>query len=643
MPLDPLLANPTPFKFANPLEDYTNFLQAQHLQTEIQKAKRAEEDDAATNNSFKKAYSQPGLDEMGKRNALLSDLAANNRGKLIPGFQKQFAETDKASAESGKFLADTSKANVEATAKELDNLKSTYLDGLTYDPSLDQHKMFGFFKAMANNPVTSKWIQSNNQSLDDYLKQNVGEMMVARNNPDAWKQFAQMHQMGATKAAEAIQQAAQLKLQASKKNLTHVNLGDHQALVQHNEYGDANPQVVMDLKGGPKVPQTTVNVNNLPENKAAGMLAETVAKGFGGNLVDLSKSANSAAKNIADLDQIKALVSGGALTGAAGPAQARLMSYLESAGFKFSNDPVARTQELNKALAKNVLNSVGALHAAGISRLTNMDMSILQDASGSGNLDANALLNIIEKQKKDHQYSVARYNTARQQFANSQDPHIRAMMQTMAPNDIEIPGLDPAMIARLKQHPERAAGFDKAVGIPGAAASILGTGGTSTGGAPFNGLAPPAGGGGGLAPVAPGFTPTPYGKPNPMGGMGPLGRPASMPAHATAATDALRADILKHYPGANIFSEYRSPEDQAAIYARAQALHGADARAWAAPPGGSSHNWGTALDVSVGPAMWEQFKADMRRRGLRAYDETGHIHVDDRTDLPNGPGERRRK
>jgi hypothetical protein len=41
--------------------------------------------------------------------------------------------------------------------------------------------------------------------------------------------------------------------------------------------------------------------------------------------------------------------------------------------------------------------------------------------------------------------------------------------------------------------------------------------------------------------------------------------------------------------------------------------------------------------------MWEQFKADMRKRGLRAYDEGTHVHVDDRTDLPDGPAEKRRR
>jgi hypothetical protein len=115
-----------------------------------------------------------------------------------------------------------------------------------------------------------------------------------------------------------------------------------------------------------------------------------------------------------------------------------------------------------------------------------------------------------------------------------------------------------------------------------------------------------------------------------------------MPKGNTPQTEALKHDILRTFPGAQIASEYRDPQTQAAIFAHAQAIHGADARAWAAPPGGSSHNWGTALDVHVPPSQWHAFKAAMRARGLRAYDEGTHIHVDDRTDLPNGPMEGRR-
>lgn len=139
----------------------------------------------------------------------------------------------------------------------------------------------------------------------------------------------------------------------------------------------------------------------------------------------------------------------------------------------------------------------------------------------------------------------------------------------------------------------------------------------------------------------------PYGTPNPdaPGTQGPLGRPVNKASAKglTPQTAALKADILKNYPGAGIFSEFRTEADQMAIRRQVAAKHGMslddpNLNAWVAGPNGS-HTWGTALDVSVPPAKWEKFKKDMRARGLRAYDETGHIHVDDRTDLPNGPGE----
>lgn len=148
-------------------------------------------------------------------------------------------------------------------------------------------------------------------------------------------------------------------------------------------------------------------------------------------------------------------------------------------------------------------------------------------------------------------------------------------------------------------------------------------------------------------PVAPGFTPIRYGQPNPdtPGTFGPLGRPPNLRdvVGNTRQLNALIADLKKHYPGIGITSEYRSPEVQAGLRKRAEMVHGADAARWVGAPGGSSHNWGTGVDAAVSPRMWEQFKRDMRVRGLRAYDEGEHIHIDDRTDLPDGPSEKKRR
>ena len=142
-------------------------------------------------------------------------------------------------------------------------------------------------------------------------------------------------------------------------------------------------------------------------------------------------------------------------------------------------------------------------------------------------------------------------------------------------------------------------------------------------------------------PVAPGFTPIRYGQPNPdtPGTFGPLGRPSNLSGVTgnTRQLNALIADLKKHYPGIGITSEYRTLAQQAALRA------GHNDPRWVGAPGGSSHNWGTGVDAAVSPRMWEQFKRDMRARGLRAYDEGEHIHIDDRTDLPDGPSEKKRR
>jgi hypothetical protein len=147
-----------------------------------------------------------------------------------------------------------------------------------------------------------------------------------------------------------------------------------------------------------------------------------------------------------------------------------------------------------------------------------------------------------------------------------------------------------------------------------------------------------------VRPIAPGFTPTPYGTPNPdtPGTFGPLGR-SPRPGTATGntpQTDALKANILQHYPGAAITSEFRDYATQKSLHDAAVVKYGAaNANTYVADPATGSHTFGAALDVVIGPKLREQFKADMRARGLRAYDEGTHVHVDDRTDLPqDGPG-----
>ena len=142
--------------------------------------------------------------------------------------------------------------------------------------------------------------------------------------------------------------------------------------------------------------------------------------------------------------------------------------------------------------------------------------------------------------------------------------------------------------------------------------------------------------------VAPGLAPSiPFGTPNPQtpGTQGPLGRypHPDVIQGLTPQTEALKADILKHY-GVTPTSEYRTHDEQAGIRARGVAQHGADAPLWTGSADGSSHRFGTALDVPIGFQMKAHFIADMRSRGLRAYDEGTHVHVDDRTDLPqDGP------
>lgn len=78
---------------------------------------------------------------------------------------------------------------------------------------------------------------------------------------------------------------------------------------------------------------------------------------------------------------------------------------------------------------------------------------------------------------------------------------------------------------------------------------------------------------------------------------------ASMPARAASMSGlqpffAARLEALLHaLPGTTITSGYRSPGEQAALYARARYRYGRAAGRMVAPPGHSMHNFGLAADV----------------------------------------------
>ena len=478
-------------------------------------------------------------------------------------------------------------------------------------------------------------------------------------------------------------------MQLSKRQVTDVNQGDKHTLVSTNEYGAPQPlsvgvlptnmtpdQAAKIKQQGSELEYRTISdgkttrliavpkiaggaapgvvgqwgmqltpqqeMANNPEQQAA--LAG--AKGLTAATIADYKAQHTKVQNIPDtirhVDQVLGLLTGPdgkPLTGMGQTWQLNLDKAAQLTGMS-KNDlngmsEAARTELLNKKLNEIIVDSIVK---GGSASRTAFFQNTLKSANAGGNMEPGAIRQLMMDLKTDMQEQVGRHNQLAGSLMTS--PALGHSMRVLNMGPMDPVGVPPEAIAELKANPtpQMRQHFDEAFHQPGAAAHFLG--GTPTGGAPFKGLAPPGGGGGGL--VAPGFASVPHGAPNPQtpGTFGPLGR-YSQPdviKGLTPQTQALKADIIKQY-GIVPTSEYRTHDEQAGIRARGVAMHGSDAPVWTGGVDTSSHRFGTALDVPVPPALRARFKADMRARGLRAYDEGTHVHVDDRTDLPNGPME----
>ncbi len=67
--------------------------------------------------------------------------------------------------------------------------------------------------------------------------------------------------------------------------------------------------------------------------------------------------------------------------------------------------------------------------------------------------------------------------------------------------------------------------------------------------------------------------------------------------HLDPRLHAALGRLMAAVPGLSVNSGYRTPEEQAALYAKGVAQHGADVGRWVAQPGHSNHNKGEAVDL----------------------------------------------
>lgn len=481
MPLDPLLANPATIKFADPMEQYGNFLKNSYLQEEIAKARRGEADDTAYNKLMADNVKSDGTYD---RNALKGAFALGGQGKQIPKLEEHFAKLDKTKAEvdqaakkgveseahAGLFTAQKLKAKTETLLKDMGSISAVPETGLPQALDLlQQHYGDPDFK--------QSMVLAGRDPNTSYKNDADALVLAAKSGPDAWKQHLAQHSAELEKALAPV--------------ATHMTAtgpgGKQQNIMLTDKFGGASRVAPGSVQGyDPKTP--TVNVNNLPENKGLTAFNENMAKDAIKDYSEKRKSAESAQMSADSIERMEKLVDDGAFLGALSKPEEDVTNYAKALGFTVNDGQLIRSQELRKMLNKNVYDNVVALKAAGapISRLTNVELKLVQDASPNMDMDPATIKILLGAQKKMLQNGVIMHNKRYRELTSN--PKTADAMSLYGYHPIDIPGIPQAAIQKLKANPNKnpniAAEFDKAFGLPpGTAADLVG--GASNGGATF--------------------------------------------------------------------------------------------------------------------------------------------------------------
>lgn len=525
MPLDPMIANPATIKIANPLETYGDFLKNAYLQSEIKKANIAANQNALLN----KAWQQPGaIDQDGNANwgIPVNYLAANGGGAALPQLamdrytaNAKQQEAAKNQAEAQNFQATTAKSKAETIGKLIDNMHQD-LSKISPNPQSGFGQYVDVAKNYYTHPEVSEYLKASGMTPLQAFQQDIDQAKQAVIE-GRWPDHIAQMQMG-------IKDAAQMH----ENQYIDVNTGGAHNIVAAPKYGTPGAQSVGQLQttlnpaerleknkiqytqlhngattsllglpeyaGGPApTVVTSTQMQLTPEQRAQLDPAVASAKAGAVSLTnDVTKdfmNQHTAALNLVPTvkhidDALGLIVPGKALTGAGQTYRLDMRRVADLFGL----DPtVADTQVLNKKLNEFVLDQLQ--HGVSSGRTTNMITKLVQDSNATGQMDPNAIREVLLSKRKDLQAQMQRHNDLTNQLLNS---NIGEAMHGLGMRPLpSIPEYGPnaskgtngrpissASAIDLMMNPQHAAEFDQAFGA-GSAQQILG--GTPTGGSPF--------------------------------------------------------------------------------------------------------------------------------------------------------------
>lgn len=503
MPLDPLLASPSPIKIADPMEQYGELLKNQFLQSEIQKARTASSQNVLLN----KAYQMPNAYNADKSVNFTN--VANNLGMIGGGQNVGQLSMDAAKTVSDQAMAHKNQAegdkfdteNYGATLKQFNDK----LSSVSTDPQIGLSQMFDHIRDINKSPVVQKFYATNGVNPNDAYVQGTNEAFkAAQAGPDAWKAYLISSQSGLASGHKMVttqmdlgnrkaviqtpetggsstmtanmpvmmtpEQQQKMQLEASKNQYTQLHNGQTTQVLKMPVYGD-----------GGAVPVASAQQQLSPSQQAAP--GNAMATKIGSNFVAQHVAAQQLPQTVSHIDDALGFIKKGPITGAGQTYRLDTDRIATLIGM----DPgtaASNTQLLNKKLNEFVLDQ---MRQGNTGRTTNMLQKLVESSNASGTMEPSAIRSVLLSKRADYQNQMNIHNTNAQQLLGSPDfgERMKGLGISTLPqiSEYDIP---PAAVAILKAHPDSGAEFDKRYGQPGAAARILQQlGGTPTGAVPF--------------------------------------------------------------------------------------------------------------------------------------------------------------
>lgn len=490
MPLDPLIANPSVVKLADPVEQFGNVLKNAYLANQVAEAKQKRSETDAMND----AYKMPGAvnpDGTLNDDIVVNAFAQKGRGSMIPSFQanrakiaKDQADAKKTEAEIGETRAKMDKTQMEAFANAL-KTSNEQLSGVAMDPHVGQDQYYAHIVANSKDPLISKWLQQRGVTPDQYIQDEVGKMHAASQSPESWKQFV----VGEATSGKDMEAMLSQKIE-------QLDLGGHKQLVSVDTHNpNATPKVMSDqtVTASPNVARMTVN--NYPENKGETKLYEANAEAVSKEYSALRAQAQAAPKTFASAQNLIGLLNKGAMTGAGSDFATKALAWADTAGLNINHDKLVASQEFRKYLKQNIFDMVGAMKNAGvpISRITNMELQLVEQGAPNSEMNIDTVRSLLKHLQEDSRNAVINHNSRLGELLGNQNT--RGAMSMFAAHPFDIPGIPPQAIEFLKKNNDAKHQqlFEKKYGLPSGAASSLfaqpqqpGGGGAPTGGVPFD-------------------------------------------------------------------------------------------------------------------------------------------------------------